>query len=232
MAPSPSLRPAGFWQRSVAWSIDAALVAPLALLLAQPWLGAPAQAWARQVQALLRLAGRALGDALADGAPLANLTATLLAAPGLREAIAAAHAATWSLAWPALLAYAALGAGYHVACERSPWQGGIGKRVLGLRACDRHGRRVSIGRASLRHLAATLSWATLNLGHLMAAWPPRHLALHDRCSGTRVVADSGPLPGWTWAWLGVLALAGLVATTTLAGMAAAALRAALEQAMV
>lgn len=231
MAAPPDLRPAGFWQRSVAWSIDAALIAPLALLLAWPWLAAPAHAWAIQGRGLLRLTGRVMGDALATGGPPPPPPTAVLAAPGLGEAIAAVHAASWALAWPALLAFAVLGAVYHVAAECSPWQGGIGKRLLGLRACDRQGRRLSSGRAARRHLAATLSWATLNVGHLMAASPPRHRALHDRCSGTRVLAVNVALPGWAWMWVGLLALAGLVATGMLAGAAAEIMRVAIEQAL-
>ncbi len=217
-------RPAGFWQRAAAWSIDAAVVAPLALLLAWPWLQAPARTWITQVDALLRLSGRVVGEAVSDGAMAPNLAATLLDTPALRAAIAAADAATWSLAWPALLAYALLGAGYHVAGECSPWQGGIGKRLLGLQACDRHGRGLGLGRALLRYLAASLSWATLNIGHWMAALPPRHLALHDRCSGSRVVARDRTLPRWAWWWLVFVGLANLVVAIKLSGAAVAMLR--------
>ena len=179
----------------------------------------------------MRLLGEALGQALLIGGPLPPLATAVLDAPGLRGAIGAAHAATWSLAWPGLLAFAMLGALYHVAGECSRWQGGVGKRVLGLRACDRRGRRLDVGRACLRYLAAGLSWATLNGGHLMAAWPPRHLALHDRCSGTVVVARHDHLPHGAWAWLALLALAGLLATALLAGAGAAMLRVALERAI-
>lgn len=231
MAPAASWRPAGFWQRGAAWSIDTAVIAPGALLLAWPWLAAAGHVWLTQWRTLLQLGGEALGHALVVGAPLPRLVTAVLEAPGLREAIRAAHAATWSLAGPGLLAFAALGGLYHVAGECSRWQGGLGKRVLGLRACDRHGRRLGVGRACLRHLAASLSWATLNLGHLMAAWPPRHLALHDRGSGTVVVASHDRLPHWAWAWLALLALAGLLATAVLAVAGAAILRAALEHAI-
>ncbi len=229
---SPDHGAAGFWQRGVAWSIDATLIAPLAGLLAWPWVEASARAWTGRVQALLRDAGQTMAESIVDGVPLPRLATALLHDPVLREAIAATRSASWSLAWPALLAFALLGAAYHVACECSPRQASVGKRLLGLRACDRDGRRLHAGRAAARHFAGALSWATLNLGHLMAIMAPRHLALHDRCSGTRVVSDRGApsrLPVWAWAWLGLLALAGLTATVWLGGTAASILRTALEQ---
>jgi hypothetical protein len=39
----------------------------------------------------------------------------------------------------------------------------------------------------LRHAAGSLSWLTLNLGHLLAALPPHKRALHDWIAGARVV---------------------------------------------
>lgn len=228
----PTSDRAGFWQRSAAWSLDAALVAPIAGLLAWPWLAAPVRAWARQLNALLQYTGQAMGEAIVSGVPLPRLATALLHDPLLHQAIAATRSTSWSMAWPALLAFALVGAVYHVAGERSPWQASPGKRMLGLRACDRHGRRLGIGRAVARYGAGALSWATLNLGHLMAAMAPRHLALHDRCSGTRVVSARGArVSGWAWGWLGLLALAGFAATAWLADTAAAIMRAALEQAL-
>src|SRR5690606_1859524 len=47
--PAPG-RPAGFWQRSVAWSIDATLIAPIAAWLGWPWISASGQAWIEQVR--------------------------------------------------------------------------------------------------------------------------------------------------------------------------------------
>ena len=134
-------------------------------------------------------------------------------------------------AFGVVLAYALLGVGYHVACECSSWQGSVGKRVLGLRACDLRGRPLGVGRALSRYLAAALSWATLNIGHLMAAMPPAHRALHDRCSATQVVANSVGLPSWARAWLAVFSLTGLVAIAWLASDAAAIMRATLESSL-
>lgn len=217
--------PAGFWQRSVAWSIDTVLVAPVAWLLAGPRLEISAQAFGIKLRSLLESTGRTVGEGVVNGAP------SLLDASSLSELITATHSAFWAMAWPGLLAFAALGAVYHVACECSSWHGSVGKRLLGLRVADRNGRALSWGRASLRYVAAALSWATLNLGHLMAAMPPTHRALHDRCSGTQVSARTSGLPGWAWAWLAVLSLAGVVAVGGLARKATAIMGAALESAL-
>ena len=103
--------------------------------------------------------------------------------------------------------------------------------MLRLRACDLSGGRLGLARASGRYLSGALSWATLNLGHLMAAVPPAHLALHDRASHTRVVAHApqARLPAWAWAWLGLLAVAGLGVTAWLSQWAAVIMQTALEQ---
>ena len=45
----------------------------------------------------------------------------------------------------------------------------------------------SVGRASLRFVAALLSWLPVGLGFLWQLWDPQQLAWHDRLSGTRLV---------------------------------------------
>ena len=45
-------------------------------------------------------------------------------------------------------------------------------RAFGLKVTDVQGRRLKAGHALQRHLAAGLSWLTLNLGHAMALFPP------------------------------------------------------------
>src|SRR5690606_26061153 len=102
----------------------------------------------------------------------------------------------------------------------------------GLRVTDRAGRPPSLPRSLSRHLAGAASWLTLNLGHALAALPPRQLALHDRFAGTRVVAASGaPLPGWARLWLAAVAAAGLAATAWLALAASRAMQAGLDRAL-
>lgn len=223
---------ARFWARYAAWSLDAACLAPLLA-----WLGAAR--W-RTDWAVLADAGRALQAELPDvfdrllDAGLASptsLAAQLLADPRLAASIRALEAALASLLLAPLLLYALLALAWSVAFEASPWQATPGKRLLGLRVVDAGGQRPGIARVSLRFLTSGLSWLSLNLGHALAAVPP-HLALHDRLSGTRVVADAArPLPVWAKAWLALQALAGIVAAGALLRALQAWLDAGLLQAL-
>ncbi|WP_052101539.1 RDD family protein [Novilysobacter arseniciresistens] len=222
--------PAGLRQRAAAWSIDAACITPPALLLAWPWLLPAAGRWHARFESLMHDTGAALATAIVDGVPLPMLTLSMSHDPRLAEAVRALHLASWSLLLPALLSLAAVGALWNVAGEHSRWQGSGGKRVLGLRVVDAAGRRPGLARSLWRHLAGAASWATLNIGHAMAAGEPRHLALHDRISRTRVVADAGtdaPLPRPMRAWLALLAVAATAivawATATASRMMEAAL---------
>jgi len=181
------MRPAGFWQREIAWLLDALLltvgvhlVLALWALLPLPWPRALAP---ERLQALL---SRGLGLALE---PLATPEA---AQALLWELLAA-------LGWMGLVAgaaYALLAFPYFVLQEAGPRRATPGKRALGLLVADRAGAPLTTARASTRHLAAALSWATLNLGHALAAWTPSRRALHDRLSGTRVLARAPALPPW------------------------------------
>lgn len=63
----------------------------------------------------------------------------------------------------------------------------LGMQSWGLQLETADGRRPSIGRASVRFLAALLSWAPAGLGFLWQLWDPDRLTWHDRISGTRIV---------------------------------------------
>lgn len=225
-------RAAGFWQRAAAWSLDAALLAPPALLLAWPWIAAPLHTVAVRWEALLHGTGTTMARALlrsgGDVAGLLPLAWGLLHDPALREANARLSAALWDAGWPVLLAFVLLGAAWQVGFERSRWQASPGRRLLGLRVEDAAGGRLSARRALARHAAGALSWLTLNAGHMMAASAPRHLALHDRVSGTRVRSTGAALPAWAVAWLAVIVLALIVLPGWLLHDAAATMRHALE----
>jgi uncharacterized RDD family membrane protein YckC len=86
---------------------------------------------------------------------------------------------------------------YVAGMECSPLQASIGKLALGLRVTDLEGRRVSFGRATLRHWSKLLSGPfTLGLGYLMIAFTRKKQALHDRIAGCLVVrrgAPAGPI---------------------------------------
>lgn len=49
------------------------------------------------------------------------------------------------------------------------------------------GREISIGKATVRLLAALVSWAPAGLGFLWSLWDKDRLTWHDRISGTHIV---------------------------------------------
>lgn len=224
-------RPAGLWQRSVAWTLDAALLGPLSLVLTRPFSGAPAAAFIRDLDQLLASYGHAMGRAIIDGTPLPALAMSLLHDPVLRQALTGLDAALWSLVWPPLACFAGLSAIYHVAFECGPWQATPGQRLIGLHVTDIQRQRLRPGQALRRHLAGAASWLTLNIGHLMAAAPPAHLSLHDRLSRTRVWTASPHLPAWAVAWLALLATGQLALIGWWMASAMETMQAALEQSL-
>lgn len=234
MANAPAKHaPAAILPRSVAWSLDAACLLPLVLLLGSSRMGdalALARvAWDAMAAAMPRLLEQAIGGA-PDPLALARLW---LADPVLASASANLQSALTDLLLTPLLLYALLACVWTVGFEASAWQATPGKRALGLTVTDRDGRRLRSGGALLRFLAAGLSWLTLNIGHALAAFPP-YLALHDHVSGTRVLAaqDGRPrMPPWAWAWLGLWGLAFLVAVVWGFMHLQAAMQAAMDRAL-
>lgn len=85
-----------------------------------------------------------------------------------------------------LLYYVAAGL-YFSLFESSRHQATPGKMALGIKVVDHHGQRLSFGHALGRWVAATLSYFTLYIGFLMAAFTERKRALHDMVAGTLVV---------------------------------------------
>lgn len=191
---APAPQAAGFWQRELAWLLDAALLGVGVHLLLALWsalpLPWPAALERDALRALLERALVLLLDPLAAPLALHALLRALLAVLGWMTVLAT-------------VAYALLAMPYFVLQEAGPYRASLGKRALGLVVADRRGGALGPGRASARHLAATLSWISLNLGHALAAWSPSRQALHDRLSGTRVLARSPRLPGWGRALVGV-----------------------------
>lgn len=98
-----------------------------------------------------------------------------------------------------IVAYFAFIGGYYVAAglyyslmESSRHQATLGKMALGIKVVDSQGSRLSFGHALGRWFAAALSYLTLYIGFLMAAFTERKRALHDMAAGTLVVDR--------WAW--------------------------------
>ena len=225
--------PAGFWARYAAWSLDAACLLPLVALLGASRIRHAAVDARSALDTLMQDIPRLLGDALATmQSPLA-LARQLLADPALAGAGTRLVEALSAIVLTPLLVYALLALPWSVGFECSRWRATPGKRALGLSVADARGRRLKAGHALLRFLASGLSWLTLNIGHAMAALPPRHLALHDLASDTRVLrpAEAERLPGWAKAWLLGQLLAVAVALAWLFAWLQAAMQAALQEAL-
>lgn len=225
--------PAGILPRSAAWSLDAACLLPLVVLLGSARMGdALDQAGAARddmAAAMPRLLEQAIGS-MPDPMTLARLW---LADPALAAASASLQSALSDLLLTPLLLYALLACVWTVGFEASAWQATPGKRALGLTVTDRDDRRLHHGGALLRFLSAGLSWLTLNVGHAIAAFPP-YLALHDHLSGTRILAarDGRPgMPRWAWAWLILLMATLLVVLGWGFVQVQAAMQAAMERAL-
>lgn len=219
--------PAGFRHRYAAWSLDFAVLALAAVAIAWPRLQPATQAVGAAFSMLWAGTGTALAEAMMAGTPVPELARELLQDPRLVGSAAALQSAAWRLLWPLLAGYLLLGALWHVFGVASPLQASPGKRALGLRVTGRDGERLSLPRSAGRHLAAGLSWLTLNIGHLVAL-PAPHRALHDRIAGTRVLREARArrLPFVAAAWIVLQAVAGLLALGWLLGRYVAALDAA------
>jgi uncharacterized RDD family membrane protein YckC len=76
---------------------------------------------------------------------------------------------------------------YHAFCESSPWQGTIGKKVLGLRVTDMNGNQISFGRATGRYFGMMLSGMICFIGFIMVAFTEKKQGLHDMLASTLVL---------------------------------------------
>lgn len=230
MSPAPGplpLVPAHFLHRCAAWSLDMAVVGAVALAAYATRLQAGATRIAAAFDTLAQSLAQATLEMVMHGGTPLELARRWLADPRQRADIAALADAAGDMLAPSLLLAAVLAFAWWVLFESSPLQATPGKRLLGLRVADLQGARLGLPRATLRHLAGTLSWLSLNIGHLLALAPPQHQALHDRIAGARVLQRAhARLPAWAVAWLVLLALAALVAT----GWAVVAMQAAMQRA--
>lgn len=76
---------------------------------------------------------------------------------------------------------------YYSLMESSRSQATLGKMALSIKVVDMDGARLSFAHALGRWAAATLSYLTLYIGFLMAAFTARKQALHDLVARTQVV---------------------------------------------
>lgn len=106
---------------------------------------------------------------------------------------------------------------YYSLQESGTHQATIGKRLLGIKVTDLAGKRITLPRALLRWLSAGLSYITLYIGFLMAAFTHEKRALHDFIMDTRVVdrwaytrypeRQRERLSGWVIAFIVMIVLA-------------------------
>ncbi|MBV8659121.1 MAG: RDD family protein [Burkholderiales bacterium] len=107
-----------------------------------------------------------------------------------------------------------VGLAYFGPQESSGQRASLGKRALHLHVIDLDGRRVSLLRAVMRHLARYLSALPLLFGYLVQPFTERRQALHDMLSGTVVVRDLAGRSNNTAVTLAIIGGAlGLVSTT-------------------
>jgi len=69
----------------------------------------------------------------------------------------------------------------------SAWQATPGKRMAGIKVTDLEGRRITLGRASLRFLLELISGLLLGIGYLLGGITPKKQTLHDLIAGTLVL---------------------------------------------
>ena len=201
--------PGGFWHRYAAWSLDFVAISAIAWLFTHAKVHAGLDATIAAWKQLFDRASQAMSDAMLAGTRLPELSQSLLHDPALRAAAQAVQDGLEQATLPFAIACAGIALLWHGLGEASAWQGSPGKRAFGLIATDIDGQRLGFARAFARQLAGVVSWITLNLGHLLAALPPQHRALHDYIAGTRVLrtddAPRMPLAAKLWLWLQVLA---------------------------
>ena len=197
------MQPSGLARRYAAWSLDAVPLLVIACVLCASSI---AEGRLRCAAALAQLAdgiAQALSQMGGMGPTLWSLSHAMLGEPAIAAAAHALAATVLAMLWPPVLVFALAGLAFHGAFEASPWQATPGKRWLELRVVDARGGRVGWPRALLRHATGIVSWCSLNLGHVWAAVPPRHVAWHDVIARARVVQVDrcGRLPRWACAWL-------------------------------
>lgn len=219
---------AGFWPRAVAWCVDVILLCIPTLLLAAA-LPAVRDAGLRQHwRALGEAMGRQMDVSIRQGGDFFSYLRDVHAADGLvRPALENFHHALLQGAGIPLLLFLLLGLGYWPLLESGRAQATFGKRLVGLQVCDGRFASLRLARALKRHLAGSLSWLSLNIGHLLMATNPRNRALHDHIADTCVVWRQGAArrtPWWGW----LLMAAMMAAPLLIAALAARELNAAMK----
>ena len=144
-----------------------------------------------------RRCGALIIDQLALGLAfyaVAFLVVVATAGSGAWNGVSEDHVPVWFfIAYFAMIGcYYIAAAFYYSLQESSTHQATLGKRALGIKVTDTQGRRISRKHALGRWFAASLSYLSLYIGFLLAAFTAHKQALHDMVAGTLVVDR--------WAW--------------------------------
>lgn len=78
-------------------------------------------------------------------------------------------------------------ASYFIIMNASKHQGTLGKMAVGIKVVDLNGNRITAKKSALRYLGYLLSWMTLYVGFILAAFTENKQALHDMIANTLVV---------------------------------------------
>lgn len=161
---------AGFWWRTLAWTIDSLILSVVTLLIDRTAGG--------------RIGGGGVGPASTGN--LLNVAYTAdPAAPG--DSLMVVHGVHFpTLGWPELVGLL-LPIAYFTLLESSRWQATLGKRICRLKVTGLDGQRITPLRALGRYLAKFLSAFILCIGFLMIGWTRRKQGLHDLVATTLVV---------------------------------------------
>ncbi|MEO5630133.1 MAG: RDD family protein [Thermomonas sp.] len=227
------LMPATLKQRYAAWSLDAACLLPLLLLLGGSHLQHDMANASAALTSLKQALPRLMEAMQTNPQPTMQMAQAWLDDPVLADGVGRLEAALGDMLLTPMVLYALLALVGSVGFESSRWQATPGKLALGLVVAGADGKKLTTGHALQRFLASSLSWLSLNIGHAMAALPPKHLALHDRLSDTRVVRERNDarLPAWAWGWLILQGAASLAAFLWLFIRLQTAMNTAMQQVM-
>ena len=226
-------KPANLKQRYVAWSLDVACLLPLLLMLAHSRLQHDMASASAAIVSLKHALPQLMEGMLANPQPIVQMAQAWLSDPALADAVGRLQSAFSDMLLTPMLLYVLLALLWSVGFESSRWQATPGKRALGLVVASVDGKKLTTGHALQRFLASSLSWLSLNIGHAMAALPPKYLALHDRLSDTRILRERGDagLPAWAWGWLILQGAAALAAFLWLFIQLQSLMNAAMQQVM-
>ena len=114
----------------------------------------------------------------------------VLVAPLIILAVAGASEETVSAGAVIIQLLAVVGSWiYEAVMDSSSKQGTLGKMAVGIKVTDLEGKRITFGRATGRHFGKYLSYFTMYIGYLMAAFTQKRQALHDIIAGTLVLEE-------------------------------------------